>query len=324
MRFINAVTFGYMSPRDFSRGLQWRESLKTMAAETGCDTVVLAVAALQEHAYSTQVDYLTDDVMGEEDIRAVCTFSKQLGLRIILKAMVNCRDGYWRAYIRFFDNHVPTEPSWKEWFESYGRFVLAMAHAAQEAGAEMFCVGCEMVGTDHREHEWRSLLRAVRRQYQGLITYNCDKYQEERVRWWDAVDVISSSGYYPIDALKENFSRIRKVAEKAGKPFMFMESGCPSREGSEYLPNDWRFSGRQSLQAQARWYRAVTEEMIWNPWIRGIAWWDWSADRLYSKEKAQSDNGYCVYGKPAAMVVKAFSRQIFGRETGLKAGEAEA
>lgn len=324
MRFINAVTFGFMSPRGFSRGQQWRESLKLMATETSCDTVVLAVAALQDHAYSTQVDYLADDIMGAEDIRTVSAFAKELGLRVILKAMVNCRDGYWRAYIRFFDNPVPTEPTWNEWFESYGRFVLAMAQSAQEAGAEMLCVGCEMVGTDHREHEWRSLIMAVRRQYQGVITYNCDKYQEEHVRWWDAVDVISSSGYYPINALTANLSRIRKVTDEAGKPFMFMESGCPSREGSEYLPNDWRFTGRQSLQAQERWYRAVTEEMILNPWIRGIAWWDWSADNLYNREKAHGDNGYCIYGKPAAMVVKAFSQQIYGRDTSLKAGETEA
>ncbi len=26
-----------------------------------------------------------------------------------------------------------------------------------------------------------------------------DKYQENNVTWWDCVDVISSSGYYPID-----------------------------------------------------------------------------------------------------------------------------
>ncbi len=324
MKFVNAVTFGYMSPRGFSRGWQWRDSLKEMAEQTGCDTVVLAVAALQDHAYSTQVDYLTAEVMDEEDILAVCALARELGLRIILKAMVNCRDGYWRAYIRFFDSHVPTEPTWEEWFESYGRFILTMAKTAQIVGAELFCVGCEMVGTDYREWEWRSLLKAVRRHYQGLITYNCDKYQEEHVRWWDAVDVISSSGYYPINALPENLSRIHMAAEKAGKPFMFMEAGCPSREGGEYIPNNWSFLGRLSLDAQARWYRAMTEEILTNSWIRGIAWWDWSAAGLYDRESAPQDSGYCVYGKPAAAILQAFGQRLFFMETELKEGKVEA
>jgi hypothetical protein len=101
MDFINAFTFGYMSPRGFSRSQEWRESMWHMATETSCDTVVLAVAAFQDHSYSTQVDFMTPDVMSQQDILAVCAYARQIGLRVILKAMVNCRDGYWRAYIRF-------------------------------------------------------------------------------------------------------------------------------------------------------------------------------------------------------------------------------
>ena len=36
-------------------------------------------------------------------------------------------------------------------------------------------------------------------EYHGLVSNNTDKYQEDHVSWWDCVDVISSSGYYPID-----------------------------------------------------------------------------------------------------------------------------
>ena len=310
MRYVNGCTFGFMSPRGFTEGEAWRTSLCLMQQETGCDTVVLAVAALQDHAYSTRVDYDTPDVMSMDDVRRVCAYARELGLRVVLKAMVNCRDGYWRAFIRFFDTFVPCEPTWAQWFAGYGAFVCALAETAEEVGAELFCVGCEMVGTDHRAEEWRALIRQVRERYHGLVTYNCDKYQEDNVTWWDAVDVISSSGYYPIDRLDEHFARIEAVAKRADRPFLFMESGCPSREGSEYIPNDWRAGGAQSNETQRRWYAAFADALLRHPTIRGVVWWDWSAVHLYPIEKAAEDNGYGLYGKPAAAELRKFAGKI--------------
>ena len=45
-------------------------------------------------------------------------------------------------------------------------------------------------------------------EYYGLMSYNTDKYQEDHVSWWDCVDVISSSGYYPIDQWEQELDRI--------------------------------------------------------------------------------------------------------------------
>lgn len=314
MRYLNGCTFGFMSPRGFTQKEGWKESLRLMKEETGCDTLVLPVAALQDHAYSTQVDYTTPDVMSMDDVRAVAAEARRLELRIVLKAMVNCRDGYWRAYIHFFDSYVPTEPTWAEWFSSYGDFVAALACTAQEIQAEMFCVGCEMVGADHRAEEWRALIARVREVYTGTVTYNCDKFQENNVTWWDAVDVISSSGYYPIDRMEEHFCRVEKVAEKFDRPFFFMESGCPSRKGSEFVPNNWAFGGEQCLESQTQWYQVYTEAMLRHPKIRGSVWWDWSALHLYPPEKAATDSGYALYGKPAAKVLRVFSEAVARRE----------
>ena len=315
MRYLNGCTFAFMSPRGFTqRSDDWKRSLCLMKEETGCDTVILPVGALQDHAYSTHVDYETPDVMSMDDVRAVAAEARALGLRLVVKAMVNCRDGYWRAYIRFFDSYVPTEPTWAEWFKSYDEFVVTLARTAQEVEADMFCVGCEMVGTDHRAEEWRDLVRQVRQVYSGPVTYNCDKFQENNVTWWDELDAISSSGYYPIDQLEEHFLRIEQVAEKFDRPFFFMESGCPSREGSEYVPNNWSFGGEQSNEAQERWYMAYTDALLRHPKIRGSVWWDWSAIRLYPLEAAATNNSYALYGKPAAKVLQAYSKAVNERE----------
>ena len=308
--FLNAYTFGFGEKSGFTRGKAWKWSLEQMALTTGCNAIILPVCAWQDHAYSTQMDSEGPDVMDGSDVRAVCDHARSLGLKIILKAMVNCRDGYWRAYIRFFDQDVPTEACWGDWFASWEAHVCRVADMAEENKADLFCIGCETVGADSREKEWRKVIRSVRQRYRGPITYNCDKFQEDRLTWWDDLDIISSSGYYPIDALDENLQRIQRTAEKWGKPFLFMECGCPSRERSQYRPNDWRFGGATSPEAQKLWYEAFTEALIRYPFVRGTGWWDWSATRLYPAEAAEDNNGYCTYGKPANEVLRRFAESL--------------
>ena len=310
MEFLNAYTFGFCEKRGFTNRSSWKESLRLMAETTGCNAVILPVSAWQDHTYSVTVDSDHPDVMSPEDVRNVCAYARELGLRVILKAMVNCRDGYWRAYIRFFDAEVPVEPGWAEWFASWTAHVCRVAEMAEENRADLFCIGCEMVGTDHREMEWRNLIGEVRKRFHGPITYNCDKYQEDHVSWWDAVDVISSSGYYPADDLPAQFARIRRAAEKADRPFMFMECGCPSREGSEKRPNDWRFGNGVSMGAQEKWYRSFIEEIRRNPFVRGTGWWDWPAGRLYPEYAGKDDGGYCTFGKPANQRIAEFSASL--------------
>lgn len=308
--FLNAYTFGFCEKRGFTKGQAWRWSLKEMQRTTGCSAIILPVCAWQDHAYSTRMDSEGPDVMDAQDVKNVCALARELGLKVILKAMVNCRDGYWRAYIRFFDSFVPTEPTWQEWFAAWEAHVCRVAEMARDEKAALFCVGCEMVGTDHREKEWRQLIARVRQIYPGPITYNCDKYQEDRIAWWDAVDVLSSSGYYPMDEIEENLKRIQGAAEKAGKPFLFMECGCPSRLRSEQRPNDWRFGEGTDMEAQRNWYAAFTDALSRYPFVRGTGWWDWPATRLYPEAAGVDNNGYCTYGKPANQVLKAFSAQL--------------
>ena len=221
----------------------------------------------------------------------------QLGMQVCLKPVVNCADGTWRAHINFFDIDVPPEPKWSEWWESYDAFVLHYAEIAERTGCAMFCVGCEMVQTDRREAEWRSLIARVRDVYSGLVTYNCDKYQEDHVTWWDAVDVISSSGYYPVGHWDDQLDRIEGVVRREGKPFVFLEAGCPSREGSQHLPNDWKHQGSPSGHAQAEWYEEAFTSSEKRDWVGGFLLWDWPA--TLPEGDPEQDTDYTVHRKPA-------------------------
>ena len=141
-----------------------------------------------------------------------------------------------------------------------------------------------------------------------MISYNTDKYQEHRVKWWDAVDVISSSGYYPIDDWEHQLDRIETVVKHYQKPFFFAEAGCMSVTGSSYVPNNWEIQGNAAPGEQAEWYETMFAACVKRDWVRGMALWSWGGE-LYPRERALARRDYEIYAKPAEQVVASWYRR---------------
>lgn len=295
--YVAGMTWGWTGIRGAWAADAASDSMAAMV-DHGVTWTALAYAVEQATAQSTEMPWDQAPTVTQDEIVGAIRQAKAHGLKVCLKPVVNVSDGTWRAYIGFFDWDVPGEPSWGDWFASYTEFILHAARIAATEGCEMLCIGCEMVRADAREDEWRTLIAAVREVYSGIVTYNCDKYQEDHVTWWDAVDVITSSGYYPIDRWDAELDRIEKVVEASGKPFFFMEAGCPSRTGSPDKPNDWSLAGEPSGEEQLRYYRAMFAACDARPWMRGFMLWDWPP-ALYSEADAAANDDYCPYGKPA-------------------------
>ncbi len=301
--FVCGMTWGFMGIRGTWQNEAARHSMQEMKEKTGADWIAIAFSAMQDTAHSTDIRFWQEPTVTDEEVRGAIAEARELGLKVCLKPIVNCTDGTWRAHINFFDKDVPCEPKWSDWFASYERFMLHYAAIAEETGCELLCIGCEMVQTDRREGEWRALIAKIRQVYSGTLTYNCDKYQEDNVTWWDAVDIVSSSGYYPADDWENQLDRIEQVVKAAGKPFLFLEAGCPSREGSASIPNDWTLQGAVSEEEQAAFYEAMLTACERRSWVGGFMLWDWPA-KLYPKEEAAEDDGYCIYGKKAEQIVR--------------------
>lgn len=301
--FVAGMTWGWTGVRGTWTRPEADRSLALMADRLAVTWVAITFAALQRTAQSTEIHWQDEPTVTDDEIRSAVARCRALGLQVCLKPVVNCADGTWRAHINFFDVDVPGEPTWSRWFASYTDFIVHHARLAQETGAAMLCIGCEMVQADRREDEWRTLAARVREVYSGLVTYNCDKYQEDRVRWWDAVDVISSSGYYPVGTWDEQLDRIEEVVEAHAKPFLFHEAGCPSREGSQHRPNDWNHRGRPDEAAQRELYEDMFRATSRRDWVGGFMLWDWPA-RLYDEGRASADDDYCIFGKQAERVVR--------------------
>ena len=143
--------------------------------------------------------------------------------------MLNCDDNMWRAHIGFPDlNMDENNIYWKEWFDSYKHYILYYAELAEEFKCEMLCIGCEMLGTEHRKYEWLYLIEEIRKVYSGKLVYNTNHDHEDDVEWFDALDYIGTSAYYPVgengvnkksmmkewNKIKE---RLNKIAEKKKK-----------------------------------------------------------------------------------------------------------
>jgi hypothetical protein len=302
MNFIKGFTFGWDSRRGDFLKEEARESLRLMQERTASDTVIIAISALQETAHTTDIDYSGEHMVSDEELVGMINYAKALGLRVILKPTVNCKDGTWRAHINFFDLDVPCEPKWSDWFKSYTTYQKHYAEIAEQTGCEMLIVGCEMVQTERRADDWRALIHEVRNVYRGLVSYNTDKYQENQVTFWDAVDVISSSGYYPTGEWEQELDRIEKVVKQYDKPFFFAEAGCPSRTGSSQIPNDWGHIGDVNLEEQARFYEDMFQACDRYGFVEGFGLWDWNS-LLHPLDEAGTHDGYGVYGKPAEQVI---------------------
>ena len=226
MKFIKGVTFAPFVPSGCLGTEEAKESLVKMNERTGADFVILAPGAVQATPISEEIDFRSERTMTDAELIDTIRQAKSLGLRVALKPTVNCADGTWRGHIHFFDVDVPCEPKWGNWFASYTAFQLHYAKIAEEEGCELFIAGCEMVMTEIREKEWRKLIADIREVFHGPVSYNTYKYQEGHVNWWDAVDVISSSGYYPADNWENQLDRIEAVVKKFDRPFFFAEAGC--------------------------------------------------------------------------------------------------
>ena len=310
--FIKGFTYGYDGKRGDYRSAEAELSIKRLAG-LGGDWAALAFAVRQDTFHSTVIrpDYRW--TVTDADVMCAVRRLHEMGLKVCMKPMVNCADGVWRAHIRFPEPDFGKVDYWAEWFSSYSAFLCHYAELAQESGCEMFCVGCEMLGTEPREEEWRKTIAHVRNIFDGPLVYNTNHGKEWGVSWWDALDYIGTSAYFkvadiPGDSLEHmtqawdrQKESLRGLSRKTGKQVLFMEIGCRSASGCAMMPYD--FSHREfpyNEEEQARFYESCFRSLWDEDWFAGFFWWDWPT-RLPA---GGQNTGFSVIGKKAEEIVK--------------------
>lgn len=313
---INGYTYGYMAYRGEMRSPQALFSRDRMY-EIGNNWVCLAVASYQKTYNSTEINPSFSRTPSERDIINFVEDAHRRGVKVCLKPMVNTEDGVWRAYISFPDLHIgDVNYYWNKWFESYREFILNYAELAQELGCEMLCIGCEMIGTENRQAEWLDLIEKVRNIYSGKLVYNANHHREDAEQWFDVLDYIGTSAYYPVgedgldkDKMIAKWNEIRwrldAIAAQRNKKYLFMEIGCRSAKNCATEPWDFNTHMEVSMEEQKLFYETCLEVFTKSPYFGGVFWWDWPTT-LYPIDTALQDTSYCIYGKPAEEVLKKY------------------
>lgn len=320
---IKGFTYGFYGKRGQYRSEEGYRSRELMF-QTGINWMCLAVTIVQKQVHSTEIRFDFAWNSSDRDIMAAVRHAHENGIKVCMKPILNCEDGVWRAYIDFPDEDMEGRAAyWDAWFESYGNFMKYYAELAEECGCEMFCVGCEMCGTERKEAHWRALIKEIREIYSGSLIYNTNHGHESAVKWFDAVDYIGTSAYYPVarrtgasveemcaswEKVKE---RLKKLSDRFGKKIVFAEIGCRSAHGCAKMP--WDFIHRDLAHdedEQAAFYDSCMRVFSGEPWFAGVFWWDWSTVIYETKEEAAADNGFAIHLKEAERILTDWNRRL--------------
>lgn len=317
---ILGFTYGYMANRGEYRTPQGIKS-QELLYELGVNWVCLGIANYQKTFYSTDIYADYSKTPTDRDIIAFVERAKSKGVKVCLKPMLNSEDNMWRAHIGFPDlNMSDMDIYWKKWFASYTDYMLHYADLAQELGCEMLCIGCEMLGTEHRKEDWLELIRKVREIYSGKIVYNTNHDHEDSVEWFDVLDYIGTSAYYPVgkygtdvESMKKEWQEIKwrldAIAESRRKKYIFMEIGCRSVSEASIHPWDFTEELPWNEEEQANFYKSCMDIFMDDPNFAGVFWWDWSTYIYNDVKEAKEERGFNIHLKAAEQVVKDYYRQ---------------
>jgi hypothetical protein len=248
----------------------------------------------------------------DEAMRGVIAQAHGLGMRVVLKPHIWLRPPEWPGSIDHAD-----DAAWRAWFASYREFILHYARIAAETRAEVLVIGNELVIASRREAEWRAIIAGIRAIYGGRLTYGANLDEVFAVRFWDALDFIGVSAYFPLspdaapgrDALARAWTPIvRKLAALAAesrRPVVFTELGYGSHDYATAHP--WEYGGSpRNLRLQADAYEAFFRAVWPQPWFGGVFFWRWES---YPDHASSRGTGFEVEHKPAAAVIRRYFRR---------------
>jgi len=314
--WLKGFTYGWHCKRGAYRTEQAIKS-QDLLFDLGINWMALAFSVEQKSFASTEIYFDYRNTITDKDIMFAINRAHKRGVKVCLKPVINCGDGMWRALIDFPDaDMMGKDRYWNLWFEHYGAFLCHYAEIAEDTGCEMFCIGCEMSGTERKDDHWRTLIKKIRSIYTGPIVYNMNHGREDEVKWFDAVDFIGISAYFKVGQVpqdtKENMIEVWKhvgrqtqeLSERYQKQIIFMEIGCRSASGCAMMPWDFTYTElERSEEEQANFYDSCLTAFADKPWFAGSFWWDWSTEVYDTEEEAKRNTGFDIHLKQAEDVL---------------------
>lgn len=312
----NSVSGSYASPRS-------HETLGSLA-KLSVNSISVMPFSFSSDPRSTQIQFVHRHPAGETDegtVRAVAD-AHAFSMSALVKPQIWLGGGQFVGEVS-----MRNEEDWRRWFDSYRRFIVHEAVIAEAAGADAFCVGTELVGTEVRRKEWSDTIAAIRLATGAPLIYAANWAEgAPRVPFWPALDAIGVDYYDPLskdasasdEALIEGVRRtagaLGALSRQTGKPVIFAEAGYPPVRSAWISPHD-ESTGRPAAPADAaRAVAAVFRALEKETWWRGVYWW-----KVFSDGRAarNGERGYNLLGTPSEKTIaEAFAR--LAREGGVR------
>lgn len=248
-----------------------------------------------------------------EEERRILRGSDEGARRRLFERFRKEREGQPRVWHN--DIEMKSEDDWRAWFARYEEYLLSYVRQAAEAGADAFCVGRE---TDKaaiaREADWRRLIARVRQGWKGPLTYSANFDGYERIPFWDALDVIGISAYFPLapdeappsvsdlaERWEEVMTPLRELSRRTNRRVVFTEIGYPALATAARRP--WEENdGPADVWMQARLYEAALRAISRQPFLAGSFFWLWEG----TSRPPFRDSSFSIQDKPAAFVMGRF------------------
>ena len=285
----------------------------------GLKQVNVGWVALIPYAYTrlgaANVNYEPDRQYWGESVIGVKTNIKQAhqaGLKVMIKPQV------WMSKSWIGDFDLASEAEWKIWESDYKKYIFYFVKVAAEENVEMICIGTEYRNAvKKRPQFWSALIKEIRTQYKGQLTYcaNWDDY--EQVAFWKELDFVGMSGYFPISEAqnptivelqsgwKPVKDKLKKYSNKMGKPVLFTEYGYRSMEQPAW--RSWEKENQPVVtnhDGQAIAYEALYKTFWQENWFAGGFVWKWHTS--FRRMDPTNNNDWTPQNKKAQEIMKAY------------------
>lgn len=306
-----AHVFGKFDSTDFQpliqNNLEW-VTLVSWGSQEDIDSPIVT------HHYGDSLHMLQHDSSWIHRIELV----RAAGFKVFVKPHVwinSPADGKWRS-----DIFPTSEENWALWKESYRNFIFRYAKIAEQANAEMFCIGIEFSRLSVEKPDfWKKLIREVRSIYAGKITYAANWYNEfEKITFWDQLNFIGIQAYFPL--VKNKYPSVEQISkgwdkhlpalesmhEKFNRKILFTEMGYKSTANSGIKPWEWiedpaNQDKTLSTETQANCYKAFFKTIWKKKWFAGVHIWQLRTDFVADSGKRNLD--FTPQGKPAQDII---------------------
>lgn len=306
--FVRGVALGlFAADPDWDYG-----SMVAEVRSRGATDVLVVVNAYQSDRFASDIALRPGRSPSHATVARTLAQVRQAGMRAALMPVVRLANRGrhdWRGVIAPADGL-------DAWFASYRRFVLPLVRLAEEAGAARLVVGSELSSLEPYEEHWRALISELRDHFSGTLTYSANWDRIHAVDFWDALDEVGLTAYFPLAtdgdprsteslarAWQSPRAQIDALGQRVGKPVLITEVGYPSHGGAADQPWDDTSTADVDLGLQQRLYRSFCDAFAQTSSVSGFYVWNWFG---YGGPR---DPGFSPRGKPAANeLAKCFER----------------